>query len=60
LSPILFNFYSKQLTNRAVEGCGDFRTGGKAILTVKYAAEEETVLQGMTDGLILEDAAEWK
>jgi hypothetical protein len=53
LSPILFNLYSEYLTKEALEGFGDFKTGGQVIRTVKYAddlvllAKEETVLQGM-------------
>ena len=56
LSPILFDWYSECLTEEALEGFGDVRTG-QVIHTVKYAdgllllAEEETVLQGMIDRL---------
>jgi hypothetical protein len=58
LSPILFNVYSECLTKEALEGCGDFKIGGKIIHTVKYAddlvllAMEEKVLQDMIDKLI--------
>jgi hypothetical protein len=58
LSPILFNLYSEYLTKEALEGFGDFKTGGHVIRTVKYAddlvllAREEKVLQGMVDNLI--------
>jgi hypothetical protein len=37
MSPILFNLYSNYLTNEALEGFGDFKTGGQVICTVKYA-----------------------
>jgi len=58
LSPILFNVYSECLTKEALEGLGDFKTGGQIIHTVKYAddlvllAKEEKVLQDMIDKLI--------
>jgi hypothetical protein len=51
LSPILFNLYSDSLTEEALEGFGDFKTGGQSINSVKYAndlvllAKEEMVLQ---------------
>ena len=57
LSRILFNLYSACLTKEALDGLGDFNTGGQIIQTVKYAddlvllAKEETVLQGMNDKL---------
>jgi hypothetical protein len=57
LSPILFNLYSECLTKEALEGFGDFKTGGQIIHTVKYAddlvllAKEEKVLQDMIDKL---------
>jgi hypothetical protein len=57
-SPILFNLYSEYLTKEAPGGYGDFKIGGQAIRTVKYAddlvllAKEETVLQGMVDRLV--------
>jgi hypothetical protein len=50
--------YSEYLTKEALDGLGDFKSGGKIIQTVKYAddlvlmAKEETVLQGMIDRLI--------
>jgi len=59
LSPILFNLYSECLTEGALDGLGDFKFGGQIIQTVKYAddlvlmAKEETVLQGVTDKLIV-------
>ena len=49
------DLYSECLTKEAVEAFGDFKVGGQVIRPVKYAddvvllAEEETVLQGMTD-----------
>jgi hypothetical protein len=58
LSPIVFNLYSEYLTKEALEGFGDFKTGGQVIGTVKYAddlvllAREEKVLQGVVDRLI--------
>jgi len=58
LSSILFNLYSKYLTNEAPEEFGDFKIGGQVIRTVKYAddlvllAQEEPVLQGMLERLI--------
>ena len=53
LSPTLFNLYSEYLNMEALEGFGDFRTGGKVIRNEKYAddllllAKKEAVLQGM-------------
>ena len=49
----MFKLDSRYLTKEALEWCGDFRIG-QVIPTVKYAddlllAQEETVLQGMTD-----------
>jgi len=44
LSPILFNLYSKCLTKEALEGCGDFKIGGKIIHTVKYSYADDLVL----------------
>jgi hypothetical protein len=35
LSPILFNFYSKYLTNEALEGFEGFKTGGQMLLAVE-------------------------
>jgi hypothetical protein len=58
LSPILFNLYKECLTKEALEGFGDFKTGGKIVHIVKYAddlvlpAKEEKVLQNMIDKLI--------
>jgi hypothetical protein len=55
LSPIFFNFYSEYLTEGALEGFGDFKIGGQAINTVKYADDlvllrkEEMMLWGMID-----------
>ena len=52
----LFNLYNEGLTKKALEGFGDFKIG-HVICTVKYAdglvllGKEETILQGMTDGL---------
>jgi hypothetical protein len=57
LSPILFSLYREHLTKEALEAYGNFKIGGKSMLTVKYAdelvllAKEETVLQGMADSL---------
>jgi len=56
LSPILFNLYNEYLTKKALEGFRDLKIG-HVIRTVKYAedlvllAKEETILQGVTDGL---------
>jgi hypothetical protein len=50
--------YSECLTKEALEGCGDFKIGGKITHTVKYAddlvllSKEEKVLQDMIDKLI--------
>jgi hypothetical protein len=58
LSPMLFNLNSECLTSEALEGFRDLRTEGQVIRTVKYADDlvlqdkEETVLQGLIDGLI--------
>ena len=58
LSLIQFKLYSKCHTKEAFEGFGDFKTGGHAICTVKYAydlvllCKEETAYQGMTDRLL--------
>jgi hypothetical protein len=47
--------YNKCLSSEAPEGFGDFKIGGQAIRTVKYAddlvllAEEEPVLRGMLE-----------
>ena len=55
---MLFNTYSVQLIQEALDGLGYFNIGGKIIQTVKYAddlllvAKEEMVLQGMIDKLI--------
>ena len=55
MSLILFNFYSKYLIEKALEGFGDFKIGGQAISTVKYADDlvllrkEEMMLHGMID-----------
>ena len=49
--------HSEYVTKGTVEGFGDFKTGGQASRTVKYAdelvllAEEKTVLQGVIDRL---------
>jgi hypothetical protein len=57
LLPILFNLYSECLTKEALEGLGDFKTGGQIINTVKYAdvlvllSKEGMVLQDMFDKL---------
>jgi hypothetical protein len=56
LSPILFSLYNEYLNKKALEEFGDFKIG-HIICTVKYAddfvlpAKQETILQGMTDGL---------
>jgi hypothetical protein len=56
LSTILFNLYIEYLTEEAFEGFGDLKIG-QVIFTVKCAddlvllAKDETVLQGMIDGL---------
>jgi hypothetical protein len=58
LSLILFNLYSKYLTNKALEGFGDFRIG-QVICTMKYTdnltllAKKEIMLQG-TIGILTE------
>jgi hypothetical protein len=58
LSPLLFNFYSEYVTQKALEGLGDFKVRGQIISTVSYAddvlllAKEETILQSMIDKLI--------
>jgi hypothetical protein len=47
--------YNECLTKDALEGFGDFKTGGQIIHNLKYAddlvflAKEEEVLQGMID-----------
>jgi hypothetical protein len=57
LSPIIFNLYSECLNSEALERSGDFKMG-QVIRSVKYAdelvllAKEETVLQGMINGII--------
>jgi hypothetical protein len=59
---MLFATYSLQILQRipyqrSSESFGDFNTGGQVIRTVKYAndvvllAKEETILQGMIDGI---------
>ena len=58
LSPILFNLYGEYSIHEALNGFGDFRTGGQVIRTVKYVddlvlvAKKETVLQNTIDRLI--------
>jgi hypothetical protein len=55
LSPILFKLHNECLTEEALEGSGDFKTGGQIIDTVEYAdglvllAKEQMVLQNMID-----------
>jgi hypothetical protein len=57
-SPILFNLYSIYITKEALEGFGDFQTGGHVTRTVKYArdlvllAKEDMVLQGTVGSLV--------
>jgi hypothetical protein len=54
-SKTVFQWYSKDLTNKALEGFGDLKIGGQVILNVKYAndfvlmAKEETVMVCTTD-----------
>ena len=54
LSLIRFNSYSENLTNEALEGFGNFKTG-QVIRTLRYSdylvllAKKETVLLGMSD-----------
>jgi phage FluMu gp28-like protein len=54
LSPTVFQWYSKYLTNEALEGFGDLKLG-KVILNVKYAndlvlmTKEETNCNGVRD-----------
>jgi len=48
--------YSECLTKEALDGLGDFNSGGQIIQTVKYAelvlmAKEQMVLQAMIDKL---------
>jgi hypothetical protein len=57
LLAILLDLYIEYLTNEAVERFGDFRIGGQVSRSVTYCA---VLLQGMIDGLKLEDAVEWK
>ena len=62
MSPILFSLYNECLTKEALEGLGDFKTGGQIIHTVQYAdglvllANEGNVLQDMTDGVLIHRA----
>jgi len=55
LSPTVFQWYSKYLTNEVLEGFRDLKIGRQVILTVKYAndivlmAKEETVIVCMID-----------
>jgi hypothetical protein len=55
LSPILFNLYRECLTEKTLEGFGDFKIGWQIIQTVKYAddlvllAKEEKMLLDMID-----------
>jgi hypothetical protein len=57
LSPLLFNLCSEYVTQKALEGLGDFKVG-QVISTVRYAddlvlpAKEETILQSMIDKLV--------
>jgi hypothetical protein len=56
-SPIPFNLYSEYLSKESLKGFGDYKIGGQAIHTVKYAgdfmllAKEEAVLQSMITSL---------
>ena len=57
LSPFCSNIYSlPYLTNKVLEGFGDFKIGGQIIHTLQYTddvvllAKKETVLQDMCDG----------
>jgi hypothetical protein len=53
LSPTVFQWYSKYLTNEALERFGNLKIGGQVILTVKYAnnlvlmTKEETNCNGV-------------
>jgi hypothetical protein len=57
--------YSECLTKEALEGFGDFKIGGQVLHTVKNVdslvqlANEETVLQGMTDQTNLNLKMSW-
>jgi hypothetical protein len=58
LSPNLFNLYSEYFTKEALENLEDFKSGGREILTVKYAndfvllGKKETMLQGTIGRLL--------
>ena len=58
MSPNLFNLYSEYLSKETLESLEDFKTGGQAIRTVKYANgfvlldKKEKMLQGSIDRLI--------
>jgi hypothetical protein len=58
LSPSVFNVYSKDFINEALEGFRNFKKGGKVIRTVKHSnhlvllAVEETKLRSICDGQI--------
>ena len=58
MSPILFKLHSEYFTNEAFERFGDFKIGGQAVRTVKYAdddvllAKEKAVLQGVIERLV--------
>jgi hypothetical protein len=52
LSPVLFKLQSEYLTKEALEVFGDFSTGGQVIRNMKYADEEQMVLQGVIGRLI--------
>jgi hypothetical protein len=52
LSPVLFNLQSEHLTKESAEVFGNFHTGGQVISNMKYADEEQSVLQGVVGRLI--------
>ena len=62
----LFNFYSKYLTKKVLEGFGDFKIGGQVIRTEKYVDDlvllrrKRCYRACLIDELKLEGSVEWK
>ena len=51
---ILLNLYNECITEKALEGFGDFRLGGQVMSTVKYADDPVLVAKGATVDRLIE------